>query len=98
VSRLGKLSVALFCRTGPARCVGTLRVKSRARTPTTLGSAVFDIASAKTGHVTLKLTMTGRKRFNAAGGRLPVNLVAETRPGGPTRRSTLAVTLHRRGT
>jgi hypothetical protein len=97
VSKAGKLTVTLFCRTGPSRCIGTLSVKSRARTPTTLGSAAFSIASAKTGHVTIGLTRTGRNRFKAGGGRLPVTLVAVTRPGGPDRRSTLAVTLRKRG-
>ena len=98
VSRTGKLVVSLFCRTGPSRCVGTVRPKSRARTPTTLGSGTFAIASGKTGRSTVQLNRIGRKRLAARGGRLPVNIVAETRPGGPTRRSTLAVTLRRRST
>jgi hypothetical protein len=97
VSKTGKLVVSLFCRTGPSRCYGTVRVNSRARTPTSLGSGAFSIAAGKTGHATVQLNAIGRKRFNAGGGRLPVNLVAQTRPGGPPRRSTLAVTLHRRG-
>lgn len=97
VSRAGKLTVSVFCRTGPSRCVGTVRPKSRARTPTTLGSGTFSVAAGKTGRSAVRLNKTGRKRFAAGGGRLAVNLVAETRPGGPSRRSTRAVTLRRRG-
>ena len=98
VSRTGKLTVSLFCRTGPSRCVGTVRPKSRARTPTTLGTGTFAIASGKTGRATVQLNRIGRKRLAAGRGRLPVNLVAETRPGGASRRFTRAVTLRRRGT
>jgi hypothetical protein len=96
VSRTGKLSVSLFCRTGPSRCAGTLRVNSRSRTPTRLGTATFSIASGKTGHATGSLNRIGRKRFSAGKGRLPVALVATTRPGGTARRSTRLVTLRRR--
>jgi hypothetical protein len=96
VSRTGKLVVALFCRTGPSRCIGTVRPKSRARTPTSLGSGTFDVASGKPGRSTVQLNKIGRRRLAARGGRLAVNIVAETRPGGPARRSTLAVTLRRR--
>jgi hypothetical protein len=97
VSKAGKLVVALFCRTGPSRCVGTVKVRSRARTPTTLGTGTFSIPAARTGHASVRLNLTGRKRLQARRGRLPVTIVAETRPGGASRRSTLLVTLRRRG-
>ena len=96
VSRTGKLTVSLFCRKGPGRCVGTVRPRSRARTPTTLGYGTFDIASQKTGRSTVQLNRTGRRRLAAGRGRLAVTLVAETRPGGASRRSSLAITLRRR--
>jgi hypothetical protein len=97
VSKTGKFVVSLFCRSGPSRCYGTVRAQSRARTPTSLGFGTFSIAAGSTGRSTAQLNKIGRKRFKAGGGRLPVNLVAETRPGGPGRRSKLAVTLRRRG-
>ncbi|MEA2220705.1 MAG: hypothetical protein QOJ35_3331, partial [Solirubrobacteraceae bacterium] len=96
VSRLGKLRVGLFCRSGPSRCVGSLRVMTRGATPKSLGSTPFSIASAKTAHATVQLNRRGRALLTAGGGRLAAKLVAQTRPGGASRRSTLLATLRRR--
>jgi hypothetical protein len=99
VSRTGKLSVSLFCRKGPARCAGTLRVETRDAKAKLLASAKFDVASATTGRATLHLNRSGRTRLTARGRRgLPVKLVATTNPGGVIRRSTLLTTLRKRGT
>lgn len=97
VSKNGKVSVALFCLPGSARCVGTLRIMSRGAPRTSLGVAQFTIAATSPGHATIFLDASGRTSFERSGGRLPVELVAETNPGGASRRSTLLTTLRRRG-
>jgi len=97
VSRTGRLSVSLFCPSGSSRCRGSVKVMTRATKPKSLGSARFDIAAKRTGHATIRLNRTGRRLFAAAKGRLKVKLVAETSPGGSSRRSTLLSTLRRRG-
>jgi len=97
VSKKGKLSVSLFCLPGSSRCAGTLRVMTRGSKPKSLGSGRFAIAPKRTGHATIFLNRTGRRLFARAKGKLGVKLVAETRPGGASRRSTLSTTLRRRG-
>ena len=97
VSKKGKLSVSVFCLPGTAACVGKVRVMTKGAAPKSIGSGSFYIGPKSTGHATIFLTKTGRSLFNRGGGKLAVNLVAETNPGGETRRSTLAVTLRRRG-
>ncbi len=97
VSKKGKLSVSVFCLPGSARCVGTVRIRSKGATSKQIGSASFNIAPKTTGHATIFLTKTGRQLFSKARGKLSVNIQAETNPGGQTRRSTLATTLRRRG-
>ena len=98
VSSKGTLGVSLFCRTGPSRCAGTVRVKTRGTRPISLGLGTFDVASGRTGRASIRLNRTGRRRFFVFGrGRLRVTIAAETRPGGASRRATLAVTLRRRG-
>lgn len=97
VSSKGRFTVSLLCRSGPARCVGTLRAATRRARPAGLGSRRFDIAAGRTGRVTVALNASARRRFARARGRLAVRLVAVTRPGGADRSSTLDVTLRRRG-
>ena len=97
VSRKGKLSVSLFCLPGASRCSGRVRVSSRGARPRSLGSARFSIGAKRTGHATVFLNRTGRRLFAARRGRLGVRIVAETSPGGASRRSSLATTLRRRG-
>jgi hypothetical protein len=97
VSKKGKLSVSVFCLPGLGRCVGKLRVMTKGARPKSLGVGSFNSAPKTTGHATIFLTKTGRRLFGGGGGKLAVNLVAETDPGGASRRSTLAVTLRRRG-
>lgn len=97
VSRTGKLSISLFCLPGSSRCVGRVRVMSRGAAPRSLGSARFSIGAKRTGHASVLLNRTGRRLFAARRGRLGVRIVAETSPGGASRRSSLATTLRRRG-
>lgn len=96
VSRRGTLGVSLYCSAGPSRCIGSVRVLTRGARPVSLGSARFDIAARRTGRATIALNATGRRRFARSRGRLAVKLVADTRPGGASRRSTYLVTLRRR--
>jgi hypothetical protein len=96
VSKKGKLNVSVFCLPGLARCVGKVRVMSKGPTPKSLGVGSFNAAPKTTGHATIFLTKTGRRLFSGGGGKLTVSIVAETNPGGASRRSTLAVTLRRR--
>jgi hypothetical protein len=96
VSKAGRLKVGLFCRSGPSRCSGTLRVMTRGTKAKSLGSTTFAIASGKTAHPTVRLNSRGRALLKAGSGRLAVKLVAETKPGGASRRSTLLTTLRRR--
>jgi hypothetical protein len=97
VSKKGKLSVSVFCLPGAARCVGKVRVMTTGARPKSIGAGSFDIGPKSTGHATIFLTKTGRALFKAAGGKLKVNLVAVTNPGGPTKTSTFATTLRKRG-
>ena len=98
VSKKGKLGVSLFCLPGSSRCIGRVRIMSRGAKPKALGSARFAIDAKKTGRATIFLSKTGRRLLAAGSGRLRVRIVAETNPGGASRRSTLATTLRRRGT
>ena len=97
VSKQGKLSVSVFCLPGAARCVGKVRIRTRGSNTKQIGSGSFDVGPKTTGHSTMFLTKTGRRLFSSGGGKLAVNITAETNPGGASRRSTLATTLRRRG-
>jgi hypothetical protein len=97
VSKIGKLSLSVFCLPGPARCVGAVRIRSKGATSKQIGSASFNVAAKTTGHATILLTKTGRKLFTSGRGKLAVSITADTNPGGASRRSTLATTLRRRG-
>lgn len=98
VSSKGKLSVSLFCLPGTSRCAGAVRVMTRKVRPRLLGTGTFDIAAKTNGRSTIALNSRGRRLFFRTGrGRLAVKIVAETRPGGASRTSSLAVTLRRRG-
>jgi hypothetical protein len=97
VSKKGKMSVSVFCLPGAGGCVGKVRVMTTGATPKQIGSGPFNVGPKSNGHATIFLTKTGRALFKAGGGKLNVNLIAETNPGGPTRTSTLATTLRKRG-
>lgn len=96
VSRKGKLSVALFCQPGAAPCAGSVRLLSKHRRPKKLASRRYTIAAKSTGKVSLTLSPSARKLFKRSG-RLPVNVVAETSPGGAERIARAAFTLRKRG-
>ncbi|MEA2221591.1 MAG: hypothetical protein QOJ35_4217 [Solirubrobacteraceae bacterium] len=98
VSRKGKLSVSLFCLPGASRCAGTVRLMKGLSRPVSVGSSRFDMGPKTTGHATILLNVRGRQLFKRGRGRLTVKIVAETRPGGGVRTSSLGVTLRRRGT
>ena len=97
VSRKGKMSISLFCLPGASHCAADVRVLSRGARPKSLGTGRTQIGPKSTGHSTVWLNKLGRRMFARAKGRLPVNIVAETAPGGESRRSSLAKTLRRRG-
>lgn len=95
VSKKGKLNVSVFCLPGSARCVGTVRI--RTKTGKQVGSGRFDTGPKTTGHTTIFLTKSGRTLFTKGKGQLSVRIEAETNPGGASRRSSLSTTLRRRG-
>jgi hypothetical protein len=97
VSRKGKMSISLFCLPGASHCAADVRVLSRGARPKSLGTGRTQIGPKSTGHSTVWLNKLGRRMFAKAKGRLTVNIVAETAPGGESRRSRLAMTLRRRG-
>lgn len=96
VSKKGKLTVSLFCLPGASNCVGTLRVLKARGKPVALGVRRFDIGAKQPGRATIVLNKTGRRLFKRGKGRLAVRIVAQTRPGGAERTSSLAVTLRKR--
>lgn len=96
VSKKGKLTVALFCLPGASDCAGTVRVLKRRGKAISLGVRRFDIGAKQPGRATIFLNKTGRRLFKRGKGRLAVRIVAETRPGGTERTSTLRVTLRKR--
>jgi hypothetical protein len=98
VSKAGKLSVSVFCLPGALACMGEVRIMSRGAKPRRIGLGSFNIDPKSTGHATIALTKTGVRLLRGGKGRLSVSIVAETEPGGAPRRSTLRVTLRRRGT
>ena len=97
VSKQGKLGVSLFCLPGAARCVGQVRIRTAGANSKQIGRGSFDIGPKSNGRTTIFLTRTGRRLFTSGRGKLAVSITADTNPGGADRRSTLAVTLRRRG-
>jgi hypothetical protein len=98
VSKAGKLSVSVFCLPGASACSGEVRIMTRGAKPRAIGLGSFNIGPKSTGHATVFLSKTGVRLLRSGGGRLSVTIAAETEPGGAQRRSSLRVTLRRRGT
>lgn len=96
VSRKGKLTLAVFCQPGAARCQGTVKIRSRGKRPKTYGSKRYNLGAKRAGKVTLTLNPIGRKAFRTAKRRLKVRITAVTRPGGASRTATLNTTLRGR--
>ena len=94
VSRKGVAGMAIFCQAGPGACAGTVTVYAK---NVVIATRQYSVGAKSTGKLKLKLNKAGKKLFKKKKQKLPVRIVAVTKPGGDAYTDTYSVTMKRIG-
>lgn len=98
VSSKGIAGLALFCQPGAGACTGKVTIYAKVRAKrVAIGAKAFSIGAKSTGKLQVKLSRSGFRLWQRSRRRLPVTIVAVTKPGTPDYQHTFKVTMRKVG-